>query len=76
MLGRKVIYVRCINFLYNNVTKGIRLLDTKTFFVYTGKNFMLVRAFERYIPLRITKNLSYIFNRRTFCQMNREVIDF
>ena len=32
MLGRKVIYVRCINCSYNNVAKGIRLLDKKAFF--------------------------------------------
>ena len=51
MLGRKVIYVRCINCSYNNVAKGIRLLDKKAFFVYTGKKIMQVRAFERYIPL-------------------------
>ena len=37
-LGRKLIHVRCINFSYNNVTKGIRLLDKKAIFVYTGKN--------------------------------------
>ena len=36
MLGRKVIYVRCINCSYNNVAKGIRLLDKKATFVYTG----------------------------------------
>ena len=35
--GRKVIYVRCVNCSYNNVAKGIRLLDKKAFFVYTGK---------------------------------------
>ena len=29
VLGRKVIYVRCINFSYNNLTKGIRLFDKK-----------------------------------------------
>ena len=29
MLGRKVIRVRCINCSYNNVAKGIRLLDKK-----------------------------------------------
>ena len=29
MLGRKVIYVRCISCSYNNVAKGIRLLDKK-----------------------------------------------
>ena len=36
MLGRKVIYVRCINCSYNNVAKDIRLPDKKHF-VYTGK---------------------------------------
>ena len=35
--GGKVIYVRCISCSYNNVAKGIRLLDKKTIFVYTGK---------------------------------------
>ena len=44
-----MIYVRCINCSYNNVAKGIRLLDKKAnIFVYTGK----IRAFESYIPLR------------------------
>ena len=47
MLGLKVIYVRCIICLYNNVTKGIRLLDKKTFLLIQEK-FMQVRAFERY----------------------------
>ena len=51
MLGRKMIYVRCINCSYNNVAKGICLHDKKAFFVYR-KNFMQVRAFERYIPLK------------------------
>ena len=37
ILGRKVIYVRCINCSYNNVAKCIRLLDKNAFFVYTGK---------------------------------------
>ena len=37
MLGRKVIYVRRLNWSYNNVAKGIHLLDEKAFFVYTGK---------------------------------------
>ena len=32
-----VVYVRCINCPYNNVAKGIRLLDEKAIFVYTGK---------------------------------------
>ena len=45
MMGRKVIYVRLINCSYNNVAKGIRLLDNKHFCLYRK-----VRAFERYIP--------------------------
>ena len=48
MLGRNVIYVRCINCSYNNVAKGIRLIDKKAIFDYTQ-----VRAFERYIPLTL-----------------------
>ena len=35
--GGKVIYVRCISCSYNNVAKGVRLLDKKATFVYTGK---------------------------------------
>ena len=31
MLGRKVIYVGCLNFSYNNVAEGTRLLDKKQF---------------------------------------------
>ena len=49
MLGRKVTYVRCINLYIQHVAKGIRLLDYKHFCLYR-KNFMEVRAFERYIP--------------------------
>ena len=36
-LGRKVIYVRCTNCSYNNVAKGIPLLDKKANFAYIGK---------------------------------------
>ena len=46
MLGPKVIYVRCINCSYNNVAKGICLLD----FLLIQEKIMQVRAFERYIP--------------------------
>ena len=38
MLGRKVIYVRCLNCSYNNVAKGIRLLDKKQFLFIQEKN--------------------------------------
>ena len=50
MLGRKVIYVKCIKYSYNNVAKGIRLLDKK-YFLFIQEKIMQVRAFERYIPL-------------------------
>ena len=36
-VGRKVIYVRCIKCSYNNVAKGINLLDEKAIFVDTEK---------------------------------------
>ena len=49
--GGKVIYVKCINCSYNNMAKGIRLLDKKSIFCLCRKNFMQVRAFERYILL-------------------------
>ena len=42
--------VRSINCSYNNVAKGIRLLDKKAFKLFIQENFH-VRAFERYIPL-------------------------
>ena len=35
--GHKVIYVRCLSCSYNNVAKGICLLNKKAFLVYTGK---------------------------------------
>ena len=57
MFGRKVIYISCINCSYNNVVKGIGLLDKKHFCLYR-KIFMQVRAFERYIPLRLFEVLS------------------
>ena len=38
MLGRKVIFVRCMNCSYNNVAKGIRLLEQKAFFVISRTN--------------------------------------
>ena len=53
MLGRKVIYVRCINCSHNNVAKGIRLLDKKAFLLIQEK-IMQVRAFERYILLHVS----------------------
>ena len=37
MLGRKVIYVRCINCSYNIVAKGICHLDKKHFCLYRKK---------------------------------------
>ena len=59
MLGRKVIYVGCINCSYNNVAKGIRLLDKKKHVCLYRKKFVQVRAFERYIALLIERTLLY-----------------
>ena len=36
--GRKVICVICINCSYNNIAKGIHLIDKIAIFVYTGKH--------------------------------------
>ena len=54
MLGRKVICVRCINCSYNNVAKGMRLLNKKHL-LFIQENSMQVRAFERYTPLKYHK---------------------
>ena len=56
MLGRKVIYVRCMNCPYNNVAKGIRLLDKKQF-LFIQEQFHASKRFERYITLMPEKNL-------------------
>ena len=75
MLGRKVIYVRCINCSYNNVAKGIRLVDKKAILVFTGKISCKLDLLKKYIPLRHsifymypTNSVSQIFSlsiRRT-----------
>ena len=46
-----MIYVRCINCLYNTVAKGICLLDKKAFLCLYKKKIVKLRAFERYISL-------------------------
>ena len=51
MSVRKVIYVRCINCSYNNVAKGICLLDKKAIFVYTEKNHAS-KSFLKIYPLK------------------------
>ena len=43
--------MRCINCPYNNIAKGIRLHDKIAIFVYSGKKFIQVRAFESNISL-------------------------
>ena len=65
MLGHKVIYVRCINFSYNNVAKGNRLLEKKQFCLCRNK-FMQVRAFERYIPLISAMHIFIKYVNRIF----------
>ena len=58
MLGRKMVYVRCLSCSYNNVAKGIRLLDKKEF-LFIQEKFMQVRAFERYIPFNNVFNSTH-----------------
>ena len=55
MLGRKVIYVRCINCSYNNVAKGICLLDKKKAFLFIQEQF---HASKSFIPLKYMINCS------------------
>ena len=68
MLGRKVLYVICIYCSYNNVAKGIGLLEKKAFFVY-----MQVRAFERYIPFMLIKTWheAHIIFHEVMCNRTR-----
>ena len=51
MLGRKVIYVRCINCSYNSVAKGIRLLDKKAF-LFIQEKIHASKGFWRIYPLK------------------------
>ena len=46
-----VIYVRCINCSYNDMAKGIRLLDEKSHFCLCRKNLIQLRTFESNNPL-------------------------
>ena len=39
-----MIYVRCVNCIYNNVAKGIRLLDKKTF-LFIQEKFHASKSF-------------------------------
>ena len=57
MLGRKMIYVR-----YNNVAKGIRLLDKKAILVYTEK-FHASKSFWKIYPLNFKARKFEIFSR-------------
>ena len=43
--GCKVIYVRCINCSYNNVAKGIRLLDKKQFVLFIQETVYASKSF-------------------------------
>ena len=46
-----MVYVRCINCSYNNMAKGICLLDKKAIFVYTGKFHTSKSFFDSHILL-------------------------
>ena len=60
MLGRKVIYVRCISCSYNNVTKGIRLLDKKKQFLFIQEHFNASKSFWKIYPFNRTNIVFYI----------------
>ena len=53
MMGRKVIYLRCIKCSYNNVAKGIRVLDKKAIFGFQEK-FHASKSFRKTYPLKAT----------------------
>ena len=57
MFGRIAICVRCINCSYNNVAKGIRLLNKKAIFVYTGK-IHASKSFRKIYPLEVLTCIS------------------
>ena len=82
MLGRKVIYLRCINCSYNNVAKGIRLYDKKRNFCLNMKQFMQVRAFERYTetiklcPLDVYVCQFLMYERISFNLLNNKLLSF
>ena len=46
-----MICVRCIHCSYNNIAKGIFLLDKMAIFVLYRKIFIQIRAFESSVPL-------------------------
>ena len=51
-VGGKVIYARCINCSYNNVAKGIRLLNEKAF-LFIQERFHASKSFSKIYPLKI-----------------------
>ena len=50
-VGRKVISVRCINYSYNNIAKGIRLLDKIAICVDSGKNSYKLEHLKEVLPI-------------------------
>ena len=68
MLGRKVIYVRCINYSYNNVAKGIGLLDKKHF-LFIQQTVCASKSFRKIYPLKVLINLliHLIYSLRRHC---------
>ena len=51
MLGRRVIYVRYIKIVHTTMWPKVSIFVIKMHFFVIEKNFMLVKAFERYSPL-------------------------
>ena len=58
MLGRKVIYVRCISCSYNIVAKSIRLYDKKAILVLQ-ENFHASKSFWKIYPLNVMVKFAF-----------------
>ena len=58
MFGRKVVYVRCITCSYNNVAKGVRLLD-KNIFVFIQEKIHASKSFRKIYPIKQRLRLGY-----------------
>ena len=61
MLGHKVIYVRFINWSYNNLAKGIRLLDKKQF-LFIQEKCHASKSFWKIYPLNVSAYIDSVLD--------------
>ena len=69
MLGRKVICVRCINYSYNDIAKGIRLID-KLAILFIQEKSHTSKSFWKKHPL---KHSLEIASDETFVNQTKKV---